>query len=592
VNLFALGWSRSGAVDVARARRVLLALVEGLPFLEAERVETWLAPSGAAGVAWVTHSPEQVGGVRYVEIERDRMALFSGRPFRWTADAEADGQGPLDARLYLEPPHRWVDALDGRCVAAAYEDRSRELVLYTDPLGAYPVYAAELDGTRWISNNAELLRMLLGTTEVNAAVLASFLGGGWSLSGDPVWARVRRLPRGSLYTCRADGACERAELLPLERIASMLGAGFDPRESARILVASVGTLADWPGRPSIVQLSGGRDSRLILAASLASGFEFEAITSGSPQSADVRVAKRLCEGAKVPHRRLEYDPDGALFEATRETARILALISSGTVCLADTGGFPLRQRDGPLPLWHSGQGGEIARAYYGTGDGLDRTGLVEKLYRSFTREPASLVRTLYRRLARGGHPAGLLSREGGALVKNHLRGWVDEQLEAGVAARDVPDMFYLLKRMATWAGPGNGWVEYGKGDSIAALWSSRILPHQLGASLEEKTREAFPLRILEVLSPSLARAPFEEEMAEEAAADEPLISVVDEIKHAVLGHRNHEAWHALSRHRVERLLSLDPLTLDELSREYLWKPAVWRLATVFLGTGTDEPMRQ
>src|SRR5687768_9922016 len=155
VNLFVVGWSSERAVDGAAPEAALRRLLERLPFFPARPVETWLAPSGALAAAWVTHGPEQTGGVRYARAEHDRLALFSGRPIRWIAEAEADGAAPLDPGFYLDPADRWADSLDGRFAAARYDDSDRTLEVVSDALGAYPVHEAHADGVRWVSNNAE-----------------------------------------------------------------------------------------------------------------------------------------------------------------------------------------------------------------------------------------------------------------------------------------------------------------------------------------------------------------------------------------------------------------------------------------------------
>ena len=64
-------------------------------------------------------------------------------------------------------------------------------------------------------------------------VLASLLGGGWSLSGDPVWEGVERI--------RPEPPQPPAD--------------FDPDRAAALLVAAVRALADWPGRPSVVPIT-------------------------------------------------------------------------------------------------------------------------------------------------------------------------------------------------------------------------------------------------------------------------------------------------------------------------------------------------
>jgi hypothetical protein len=590
VNLFALGWTPSpGRVDLTAAVGALHGLVEQLGFLDVDRISSWLAPRGNVGVAWVTHSPEQTGAARYVHADANGLALFAGRPFRWTEDGEADGRSPLDASFYCARPETWADTLDGRCFAAAYDGRAGKLVVYTDPLGSYPAYAAEVAGTHWIGNSAELLRALLGTTAVDPSVLASVFDGGWSLRGDPLWHGVRRLPRGRLSTYGDDGAERARELLPIGRVGSMFGAGFRADEAARTAAAAAGALADWPGRSNVLQLSGGRDSRVVLAAALRSGVRLEAVTSGRPGSPDVQVARLLSREAGIAHARREYDPDGVLFGAPHKAATLLMLMCSGTFSLNDAGGFRARRHEGALPLWLSGQGGEIARTYYGVGHD-DREVLVTILHKAFTGRAVARGPRRLARLRRHAHAGSrLLSPAGSELVERQLRDWVDVHLAGGIPPRDLPDAFYVLNRMANWAGPGHGWGEYSKGDTVSPLWCARLLPQLLGGSHAERTDGTIPLRLIEVLSPALTRLPFEEEIPADTAPSDPFMRIVDEVTDTVLSQPEHPAWDVLSRRSVERLLVLDPSSLDHDTLEWTWKPAVWRLASVFMGLPRDSP---
>ena len=583
MNLFVVGTSDAGA-DPAPAERALRDLLERLPFFEPARIETWRSADGRAAAACVSHPPEEAGGVRYTAFEPERMAMWSGRPFVWTGDEEADGRAPLDPGFYLvRPVADWAGRLDGRVTAVRYA--GGELEAYSDPLGAYPLFEAEAAGGRWLSNSAELLRAMRGGRELEPAVVASLVGGGWSLSGDPVWAGVRRIPRGE-------------DLLPLERIAKLPGAGFDPDRAAHLLVAAVRAVADWPGRPSVVPVTGGRDSRLVLAAALAAGIEFDVRTGGDPGEPDVEVARRLAEVVGREHRLLEHDPHGSLESDWRRAAEVVALASSGTASLADAAGYPLGPREGPLPLWHSGQGGEVARAYYGTGEGLDRNGLADHLYRRFVgRRPGRTE---------------VLSDDGVRLVQRQVRAFVDEQLDAGADPVDVPDLFYLLKRMGTWAGPGHGCVELVR-DTTSPLWTSRLLPDLLGLPAPERARDLFHRRVLERLAPELVEVPFEAgegwpeqrspaservrrvtTLARKAAAEaqrrvrgaiargesgeqhDAFGAVLADVRELVLSSADHSAWPLLDRARVERLLGREPASLDAMSRYY-----VWRLATLF-----------
>lgn len=601
MNLFAVGWSSQRRIDAASPTRALSELLEQLPFLPGARIEGWTAPSGFAAAASAAHAPEQTGGVRYARFEPERMALFSGRPFRWTGEAEADGKGPLDPASYLPPAERWSDGLEGRCVVARYGDADRALEVFTDPLGAYPVFTSLSDGVRWVSNSPVVLRTLGATAGARPLVLASLLGGGWSLSGDPVWEGVRRLEPGLHRFCPAGTEWMGNPLEP-QRVAPLLGRGADPGRAARTLVAAVRALADWPGRPSTVPVTGGRDSRLVLAAALRAGIGFSATTGGGSESADVRIGRLLCERAGVAHELLEADPHGDMWSAPERMARLVALTAGGTASAADAAGFPLGPRSGPLVLWHSGQGGEIARGYYGLFAGGGRENLVERLYASF----------VGRRTGR----AELLGADGRALVEAELARFVDAQVGADVPLEDVPDMFYLQRRMATWAAPTHGCVEWVK-DTTSPLWCARLLPDELGWPAAERARELFHLSVLRELRPDLVDAPFEggrpwparqgeaarrarraRSLAVKAAGElrrrmphprrarpaggdagtAPFATVLGLVRDAVLERPGHPAWDVLDRARVERLLARDAHTLDTMSRYY-----VWRLGTVFVG---------
>ena len=357
-------------------------------------------------------------------FETDRFAMYSGRPFVWTGEFEANGRRALDPRFYLQTPEAWSDVLDGRCVVARYDDASSTLDLYTDPLGACHIYAASNGGMQWFSNNAELLRRIIGARTADPLVLASLVGCGWSLGGQPVWQDVRRLPRGEVYRFQPEAETHR-QLLPTSVVGSFFERGFVAEAAARTLVAAVRALSDWPGRPSAVSVTGGRDSRLVFAAALQAGVEFEAriiVGASDRETPDVRTARILCkaEGRALA---LAYSREVATVE---DAARALRMCAPGTLTLnlawnalnrPRGSGLPDDELDEPLALAHSGHGGELARLYYGLGDG----------------RPATVERSIYRHIT-PLWPSPPISKDGEQLIKTYLSRWAHEQLEAGVAA--------------------------------------------------------------------------------------------------------------------------------------------------------------
>ena len=478
----------------------LRAVAARLPFFPGRSVKT------AGTAAWIAHSDE------YVHVGDDGIAMYSGRPI-------ASSGNPLDAQFWLNPSD-----LDGRYVGVRIA--GDEVTVFADELGAYPVYRR---GSAF-SNNAFVLRE---SSSMRVDVLASLLGGGWSLSGDPVWEGVERI--------RPQAPAVEGE--------------FDPDRAAGILVDNVRALAAWPGRPSVVPITAGRDSRLVLAAALAAGIDFETTTGGEPGHPDVEIGRQLARVAGVPWKPIEHDPHGSVESDWRRAAELLWLTSSGTASLADAAGFPHGPRPGPLPLWHSGQGGEIARSYYGTGGDADL------LYRRFVgRRPGR---------------AEILSAEGERLVRAHI-----EEFAAEHGPADLPDLFYLHRRMGTWAGPTHGAVEFVR-DTTSPLWSRKLLP-DLWAG-----RGRFHDEVLERLAPQLKRVPYERtpSLPRKVAAalkrrlgrgDDAFARILPEIREAVLAQPQHVAWQVLDRARVETLLAAQPKALDTMSRYY-----VWRLATVF-----------
>ena len=528
MNLFVAGWSAERPVDLGAAQRALERLLERLPFFPDSHPQQWASPRGHAAAACIAHPPRQTGGVEYVRHTPERIELWSGQQ-------------------------------KGRYVKVSASDD--ELHVDQDPMGSYPVYAAG----PWVSNNPTLLSYLIGSTELEPAVVASLVAGGWSLSGDPVWRGVRRIPPDS------------PDPIPL------IGRGLDARAAGAELVDVTRALMDWPGRPSVVPVTAGRDSRLVLAAAMQSGIPFTANTGGRPGEPDVDVGRQLAQVAGVEHSLIADDPHGSLHEHWRRAAELLELTAGGTASLADAVGFPHGPRPGPLPLWHSGQGGEIGRAYYARASGRTRAQLTDSHYTVFA-------------MRRPGRREPL-NDEGQALVREQIDRWVGDVLDAGANPVDVPDLFYLQKRMGTWAGPTHGAVEYVR-DTTSPLWHERMLPHLLALPAADRAAERFHYEVLSELSPELAQAPgwFKPttklqrrasratsiarkaiaEARRRVAASKGSVppgaskgSVPSELRQAIV--TDHPV---IDRAHADKLLA-DP-NPDEVTRYYLW-----RLATLF-----------
>ena len=594
MNLFAIGWSTSRAADPAPAGAILADLVTGMPFFTAGARQDWRSADGRVAVAAIAHaSADGDPGTGYLHLEDRRMALFSGRPIAWTSDASADGRGPAEASFYLRPAREWSDALDGRCVVARYDADAQELEVYVDPLGAYPVYRAGVPDGFWISNSAQLLSRLTGRRELEPGVVASLVGCGWSLGGHPIWRGVERLPRGIVRRVRPSGADDR-ELAPVAELVALFGRGSSPTETAATLVASIRAAADWPGRESIVTVTGGRDSRLVLAGAVGAGIDFVAETTalphhpGFPETVDVQIARRLCALAGCEHR-INLPFVGVDF-GYRESMAQLVNASAGTVPLGDIGALAAHAS---LRIRHTGHAGELGRvpSIFAAGDGeapIMAAAAAERL-------TAALLPSL---------PRPITTAAGNEVITAYMREWTEGHAGLGLSGTDLSNLFYLLERLPNWNAPNQGIYEF-TGDSAAPLWGMRMLRHQFGMSSADRRASLITPRVLEALDSPLGPVPYEAELQRRTftgkvvkelrrragarlaairgrsgalAGAETMAEEMSHVRELVAGRRRDDPiWDVADRDRVVRLISRHPADLPTRNRNQ-----VRRMATVLM----------
>jgi asparagine synthetase B (glutamine-hydrolysing) len=584
--IFLAGHHPQRAPDAGSARRRLEAIVAATPFAAAIDFGSWSSAGGSVAFAWAVHRSDVMGDVEPVACEENRAVLVAGRPIRWRPDGGADGRDAPRARTHLGGI---PGGLDGRFAIVRADGETLEI--RTDVLGAYPVYATtDPHGTFWASGLVGALAGIGPDRGIDEGALASMLAFGWPLRGQPAARAVRRLPRGVTLRIGADGA-RVVEPAP-ERVEpiALLRRPVDHEAAARDLVEGVRALADWPGRPVVVPVTGGRDSRVVLAAALAAGIPFEALTAGGPGQPDVVIARELCAVAGVAHRRY-VPPDRRWLRTDVAVATGLVRLRGATTSLRDGSGFPVAPEDGPLPVWLSGQGGEIARGYYGRGRGPEAAVLAVLAarlsgWRPWLRPPLTLAAE---------------RRIGGI-----LRHWSREWRRRGATPADLPYLAYLDLRMGFWAAAGHGAVEWTR-DTASPLWSWKLMPALLGGSDAERADETFHRRMVALLAPQLVPVPFDDghrwpDVAEPdrprpaaplpPAAEEPTVpdrpmtslAEVQALVRDALGEpRTAELRAVLDDRRTRRLLETPEEHLDE--RREAW---LWNLLTA-VGVGATDP---
>jgi asparagine synthase (glutamine-hydrolysing) len=434
------------------------------------------------------HHDEDSGALGLVLV-RQAYEVGTGRI---VAPSELAGLGP--------------DAVDELCrgVAPPFGALSRAsngqpLVAATDSCGLQHLYAFQ--GAEWaaVASSSVVLAALAGT-ELDATALGRYALIGHFVGSDSSFRGVRKLDAASrwhLQDGRIAEAPYRRDAAPAER--------FPSREQA----AQAGTevvegclracLAEHPD--AVLELSGGVDSRLVLAAlpaDLRSGRE--AVTLGVADSGDVRVARRLAADFGLVHRWVDI---GGLSGLDREQVMTLAKssaqrrdYSANPFAVAVLEWVQAQLDDRPRL---TGQNGEVARGFYYPGQPAapeTTQALVEALAR-------------WRLLVNDAVDVELLDPGFAADCRAEaLRTTQGIFAEYGGAWLDATDRFYLEQRMQHWVGVGYSSVAPRR-VVLSPFFHPAFLSWAWRVPPQHKRGSAVFCEMVSQLDPQLARIPLD-----------------------------------------------------------------------------------
>ena len=609
MNVFLVALRTTSGRPVPDVSRALTGVRQALPYDQLSQVASWASADGNVVLAHFANPPEQVGGVVYTSTAPEDFATFSGRPFLMAASSsDVQGGAVLDPRFLATTKE--AEHLDGRFMVCGYRTTPAGGVLryFADALGGSSLYEDDVPGWHLVSNAPAALQALTGRTELNPLSAASYFTMGSSLDGNPLVGSARLVTPGVAHELRTDGTRTATALFDPNEVQHYFEAGLDPVEAARTLSRTLLALADWPGRDHEVTVTGGRDSRLVFAAAVAAGLEADYKTLampaliGYPLTEDVRLSAEMTALSGVAHRVDLAAGDRGPLSDPRLAARIVNALSPGTVSLGDTAGLILTGVSGPLPLVHTGQGGELGRVDYRFPTDSDEPEIVRLFLNSQLRR----------------WPTPMTNKDSRHLLEEHLTGWARQRVAEGFPRGQLRELIFLEKRMATWA--GNVMVVHEpNGEATAPLWTRSLLRHQYALPDTDRTKDLFVLTLLTELAPALATVPFEggnppwpsfggqdtrvppqvakalriakrarQEFAERkmallrsdaarSAADLQFRQVQKLVLQGAHDRATDPAWEYLNRLSVLRLLRANPSTLDSRSRNY-----ILRLASYFL----------
>lgn len=485
--MFAIVHPHRRGVDDLVAERTLGALE---PFgIEAEAVE--VARRGqVVAVSWAVH-PGAFGLGGYTAGDAGHWATYNGYPL--LRDPQDDHVGA--ALLAAFRDGRLPGDLEGGYYAVAATDGD-EVHAITGLSNTEPIYYARSPEATVVGNRASLVQRLAyggGRYAYDLDALVSMCTTGWPVHLEVPFEGVELLPPGT-HLRVGDGGETRHTYRSLP-----FGAGADASvdEAATVvaerLKAAATGLARLNGGELELNLSGGKDSRVVVAAAWAAGLKVRCVTSGTETDREVVVAREVAGHLDLP---LTWTTPQVQAKASRPDIPELldrqVLHGEGMSSIYDPC-YPVRSPEAPVRL--VGHGGEIFKGGYDSMKGGRRPPITS---------PADVERFL-ENLALPNR--AVLTADAIARQRRLNAEFAAAFFDAGSAPEDFYDHVYVRLREAR----GNGVARQASGFG-AMLYSpfldDRALEAVLSTTADARAEQVLYAKVLERFDPALARIRF------------------------------------------------------------------------------------
>ncbi|WIM99575.1 hypothetical protein ACTOB_003233 [Actinoplanes oblitus] len=383
--------------------------------------------------------------------------------------------------------------------AAAHSDGST-VVAATDWLGFQQLFWWQGDGVAAISTSALALAALAGAGLDRPALAVQSLVG-WQVGLRTVFAGVHKVPAGCLVTLE-DGRVTPHRYVEESLAVDGPAPGLEEAaaEQAELMIEfHEAYLRDHPS--SVLQLTGGQDTRVLLAAIRpAARTGLAALTLDVHGGTDSRFARRLADLTGM-NLHVHWMDDGPA--VTPAEAHELAVRAARDLdCMASPLALaPLLRAEAQLEQGHrlSGLGGETCRGFYYFGQPSGATTgpkLIEKLatWRLYANEAVETA-ALAPEFAASARASAL------ELITESFDGYPGEWLAA-------TDHFYLYQRMQRWSG-AHGSVAAVNRHFVNPMFDRRFIQLAHAVRPEEKRNGLLTGRLITLLDAELAAVPLD-----------------------------------------------------------------------------------
>jgi asparagine synthase (glutamine-hydrolysing) len=222
----------------------------------------------------------------------------------------------IQASLVLRAMRRWgtgaLERFNGIFQLALWDADQQELILASDPGGLQPIYLAQRDDMLAFAPEVKaLLQLPPVSREIDYQAILTFLQHGHTLGNSTFFRDVKVLP-GGCYARFHHGQ------LDIQRYWRMKYAEKSSLKNHEIHELFLDTWKDVMRRQSGGDLrlgsllSGGLDSRLILAELVCGGKMVSTFTTGKPGSEDSYIAREVSKALNCPNSFIPATPDNPM----------------------------------------------------------------------------------------------------------------------------------------------------------------------------------------------------------------------------------------------------------------------------------------
>ena len=491
--LFAIWRNKRGSPETERFEQELL---DEVPYHPEDVVAAGIQTiTGHFGLAAFSTTTRFLAPAEQVAVAPDSACVLHGYAWRSregsphvvTASEAASQTSRSEAESLLGAFALVRVCPDGRVIATNDSD------------GLHHLYFAETADVFALSNRASFLPVITGRREKDTRSLLWIPAVGYRIGEGTSYKIARAVPQGhslvfdhTVELPRRDGYALDIEAVPRgyfklqQTIDRLLAEGVDQAISAMRLAVGNDETIELP-------ITGGKDSRVLLALALAAGFRerLRLFTAGEPDHPDVVVGSRIAESLRLPFRSIPPAPRRVV--PTLAAADFVSRIARFAFL-----------SDGMTGAWDIGEPQSLGRAVLLTGN----MGEVLKAYAKRPFDPEELDLLDLVALQSPFDPLGLLSSDARTSLRAELSSQLHGFLAAGSFERaDLPDIFYYRNRIPNWLG-GLHQLRAFDVQLVMPLGVPAFVRAAFLVTAHERKIELLHFLILRALAPDLLAVPF------------------------------------------------------------------------------------